>query len=103
MIENLSQLKKAINNKQQFRVVRQYVKPQFEGEIREITKTQSNAFYSKAINNPNSETLNYNGGLGSILWYGNSKNWKFENGLCKYSDIHGDKVYPLIEIEFIGE
>lgn len=100
MIENLNQLKKAINDRRQFIIVEQYIKPQFVGEIREITKVQSNAFYSKATNRPDSETLNYNGGLGSFFQFGKASNWKFENGLCKYSDMLGNKVW---EIKFIRD
>lgn len=46
MIKNLSQLKKAINEKKEFKIVRHYIHPDYEGQVRVPNIIQTNGFYS---------------------------------------------------------
>ena len=99
-IKNLSQLKKAINNGSCFRIVKHYIKPAYEGQIRKANKIQTNGFYS-IVPNPQNETdmqvVNANRGLGSWLEYGKASDWTFENGVCK-QNFRGNDIW---EIEFV--
>lgn len=81
MINNLSQLKKAFNNKIKFEVV-EHCRPECIGQIRQVNVTQSNGFYSIIPSEPNSKATQANGGKGSWLEYGKASFWRFKDGLC---------------------
>ena len=99
-IKNLSQLKRAINNGACFKIVKHYIKPIYEGQIRKPNKVQTNGFYS-IVPEPSSEidmqVTNANQGKGSWIEYGKASDWIFENGTCKLIS-HGKEIW---EIEFI--
>lgn len=83
MINNLSQLKKAISNGNIFEVVKHYVRPEFEGQIRKPNIIQTNGFYSIEKDKPDSVVTLANNCKGSWSEYGKAGDWKFEDGLCK--------------------
>lgn len=93
-INNLNQFKKAISSKVFYiEVVEHCYHHECTGQIREITKVQTNAFYSKPIaargrelNEKDMKWVNANCGKGSYLPYGKSDNWRFEDGLAHYVD-----------------
>ena len=64
MIQNLSQLKRAINEKKRFEIVRHFKHPAFAGQIRKPNKLQTNAFYSVVDGQPEHEVSKANGGIG---------------------------------------
>jgi len=77
MIKNLSQFKKAINEKRAYVIIEHFVKPEFAGQVRVPTKVQTNAYYSKAPKEPESEVNTANGGLGYWNEYGKASDWEF--------------------------
>jgi hypothetical protein len=87
MIQNLSQLKKAINEKKRFEIVRHFKHPAFAGQIRKPNKLQTNAFYSVVDGQPEHEVSKANGGTGYRMPYGKAADWRFENDLCECKGI----------------
>ncbi|MBC5688170.1 peptidylprolyl isomerase [Mediterraneibacter sp. NSJ-55] len=81
-IKNLSQLKKAINNKNEFIIVEHGIRPEYVGQIRKPNLIQTNGFYSIVDNEPNHPVTLANSGKGSWIEYGKASDWKFENELC---------------------
>jgi len=96
-IKNLSQLKKAIEAKRPFVIVKHYVKPQFEGQRRVPNKIMTNGFYSVVEGEPEHPVSTMNDGWGSAFWYGKASDWKFEDGLCKCTE----RSKPIWEIQFV--
>lgn len=96
-IKNLSQLKRAIKEGRNFIIRKHYIRPEYDGQIRKPNVVQTNGFYSIEDGKPDSEVTLANGGRGSWVEYGKASDWKFENGVCKFS-FRGKKVW---EIEFI--
>lgn len=101
-IKNLAQLKKAIQSRRSFVIVRHYVRPDFEGQIREPSTIQTNGFYSVIHGDPSHRVSQFNGGKGSWIEYGKAADWEFCGDLCKLFD-HRDKGQrrPVWEIRFV--
>ena len=101
-IKNLSQLKKAIEGRRSFVIVRHYVRPEFEGQIRQPSTIQTNGFYSVIEGDPSHPVSRFNDGKGSWFAYGKAADWIFENGLCKAFDHRaGGELRPVWEIRFV--
>lgn len=83
-IKNLSQLKKAINNKMPFKIIEHFTKPEHTGEIRLPNVLQTNAFYSVELDKPNSPVSMANNGKGYYLEYKKANNWKFNGKEITY-------------------
>lgn len=102
-IKNLSQLKKVFQNGCTFKII-EHNRPECVGEIRTITKTQSNGFYSK-VNEPEHKTFTANNGLGFWCDFGKASDWTFEGGFCtkflKYKDEKHDITQLTMKIEVI--
>ena len=92
-VKNLAQFKRAIQNGNAFRIIRNDRFPEFNGQIRVPSKVQTNGFYSVVKDEPNNKVSQLNDGLGSWLMYGKAINWTFENGTCK--------LYDFWEVEFV--
>ena len=86
-IKNLSQLKMAIKDGHKFIVRKHYIKPEYEGQIRKPNVIQTNGFYSIEDEKPDSKVTLANNGNGSWIKYGKASDWRFENGLCKQSNV----------------
>lgn len=101
MINNLSQLKKAIQNQQEFKIIK-HSRPYMIGQIRKPNIIQTNGFYSIIPDALDDRVSISNGGRGSWLAFGKASHWEFNNGLCtKYlSDTHNDDTF-IWTIEFI--
>ena len=118
MVRNLNQLKKALTVGAKIEVVKQFFHPIHEGEIREVTKVQTNAIYMKPIrrvdgplDEAGEKLAQANGGVGSYMPFGKSECWVFnEDGTIYYRDFfdtyeNGEKirkespiaVYRLVE------
>lgn len=82
MIHNLSQLKRAISEKQEFIIVSHRIN-RFEGKKRRPSIVQTNGFYSIVPDIPEDETNKANGGKGSWCEFGKASQWKFEHGECR--------------------
>lgn len=98
-IKNLAQLKRAIQSGCTFEIVRHYVKPEYEGQIRKPHVIQTNGFYSVVYNDPGHPVSKANGGRGSWLEYGKASAWTFEDELCKLFSQGKDR--PVWEIRFL--
>lgn len=81
MIQNLSQLKRAIHNNSRLEIVGHWRKD-FVGQVRQITHSSSSAFYSLPLGLSSEEKRHLNEGKGYIMWWGKASAWKFENGVC---------------------
>ena len=97
-IKNLSQLKKAIANKQQFQIVKHYMHEGFAGQVRTPNVIQTNGFYSIIADEPNSPITTANYGKGYWYEYGKADCYEFNNNsiLCKCAN-----GKPIMEIAFI--
>ncbi len=98
-IKNLSQLKRIFATGAEFRIIEHYVRPECNGQVRKINKTQTNGFYSVVKDNPENKYSRANHGLGSWCEYGKASEWTFVE--------HADKSYTCIlagtfEIEVLG-
>ena len=87
MIQNLSQLKRAIASGCAFEIVEHGVKPEMAGQIRRANVIQTNGIYSHVVDGCSDEMRNtvnaWNGGRGSWAEYGKASDWSFTDGLCK--------------------
>ena len=88
MVTSLAQLKKALKQGARLEVVKHYTMPAIEGQIKEVTKAQTNGIYLKLVGRTNGDFIeddekwiNANGGRGAWLDFGKAENWKFEDGL----------------------
>lgn len=90
-IKNLSQLKKAFQNGCIFKIV-SHNRSECVGEVRTVTKTQTNGFYSK-VNEPEHKTYTANNGLGFWCEFGKASNWTFDGNLCTYSIEYKDNKH----------
>lgn len=101
MITNLSQLKKAMQNKREFRIVK-HSREGMEGQIRKPNVVQTNGVYTIIPTEPEHIITLANGKRGSWLEYGKAANWNFENGLCSlYTDTEHKIESFVMTIEFI--
>lgn len=101
MVKNLAQFKKYIEAGKCFEIVEQFVKPENVGQIRKPTKVQTNAFYSKCINeHPLADNVNgWNGGLGSFFEYEKASQWSFEGNLARFVFKNGNPLWTIRLIE----
>lgn len=76
-ITNLSQLKKALQPGAAFQIIEHFIRPEHTGEVRVITKAQTNGFYSAVKDDPSNKISKANGGLGSWCDIGKASNWTF--------------------------
>lgn len=76
-IENLSQLKKALTPGTKFQIVEHFIRPEHNGEIRTVTKLQTNAIYSNIPEQPDNKINSTNNGLGYWFEFGKAKEWTF--------------------------
>lgn len=86
-IKNLSQLKRAIKEGRKFIIRKHYIRPEYKGQIRKPNVIQTNGFYSIEDEKPESTVTLANNGKGSWIEYGKASDWRFENGLCKQSNV----------------
>ena len=87
-ITNLSQLKKALQEGAEFKIIEHYVRPECNGQIRIVKKRQTNGFYSVVKGDPDNRFSKANGGMGSWCEFGKASEWTFVE--------HVDNVYTCI-------
>lgn len=97
-ITNLSQLKKALQPGAEFKIIEHYVRPECNGQIRVINKTQTNGFYSVVKNDPDSKYSKANGGMGSWCKFGKAAEWLFTE---KYGGIWTAALAGTFEIQVL--
>lgn len=86
-IKNLTQLKRAIKEGRKFIIRKHDIRPDYVGQIRKPNVIQTNGFYSIEDEKPDSMVTLANNGKGSWIEYGKASDWRFENGLCKRSNV----------------
>ena len=92
-IKNLSQLKRAVKAGRPFRIIKHYVHPEYQGQMREPGKVQTNGFYSKVVDNPFHPLNSVNNGKGSYVSYGKATDWIFnEDGICTLMHPSGEHL-----------
>lgn len=124
-IQNLSQLKKAINAKTPFVIVKHYIHPQYTGQKRVPHVLQTNAFYSIAVDdNPKYDdngnplvselvlrTNLSNCGKGVYMPYGKASDWSFDGELItaykRWYPYNGwgkkeERLDPIMTIKFVA-
>jgi len=103
-IKNLAQLKKAIQSGAQFVILKHYVRPEYEGQVRKPNVVQTNGFYSVIPDDPDNVISKFNNGKGSWIEYGKAGDWSFEDGVCKLFDHRTNgsgERRPVWEIKFV--
>lgn len=79
IIKNLTQLKRAIEARTPFLIVKHYVHPEFTGQVRVANVVQTNCFYSVVMHDKDNEINYWNGGKGIRMPYGKAReNWMFD-------------------------
>lgn len=76
-IQNLSQLKKAFASGHDFKIIEHFNRPECNGQIRHITKLQTNGFYSVVKDDPDDSWSKANDGLGTWCEFGKAAEWLF--------------------------
>lgn len=97
MINNLSQLKKAMKKGAKFRIL-DHTRPECIGEIRTVGAVQTNRFYSY-VDDPNHKTYLANGGKGLGCDYRKASDYEFDNGkISMYINFNDGKHKPIHEL-----
>lgn len=94
MVSNHSQMKKAFKVGTKFKMLSNW-RPQNVGQVRVVTKVQSNAIYSAIDGDPDHRISKSNGGLGYYMPFGKASEWSFEDGVCYWSNKIGDTFYSF--------
>lgn len=81
MIQNLSQLKKVMKPRVQFRITA-HCRPECVGQLRQVTIANTQGFYSIRPDKLDSKCSTANGGRGSVLWWSKAPFWEFIEGIC---------------------
>ena len=99
MINNLSQLKKALIVGAEFEIVA-HCRPECVGSTRRINYVNTIGFYSVIPDEPNCKVSLANYGKGSFLGWSRAGFWKFENGVCALYDSDKDQTPKHLIIAF---
>lgn len=81
MVNNLSQLKKILKKGVRFEIVG-HCRPEYVGQKREVTVSNTQGFYSIIPGEPDSRVSLANNGRGSVLWWSRAPFWEFQDGVC---------------------
>lgn len=102
-IKNLAQLKRAIQNKTTFIILKHYVRPEYDGQIRTPNVVQTNGFYSVVQGDPANKVSTANFGKGSWVEYGKATDWEFDGkDTCTlFSSCNGRS--PVWTIKFLDK
>lgn len=104
MIQNLSQLKKALKAKARFRIIA-HCRPEYVGQLRQITLANTQRFYSIQPDKLDSKCSTANGGRGSVLWWSKAPFWEFKENVCSLynSDTEHTENNLIISFRVLGE
>ena len=87
MVKNLNQLKKALKKGVRFEITGHCL-PEYVGQKREVTVSNTQGFYSIIPGEPGSRVSLANNGRGSVLWWSKAPFWEFKDGVCSiYSSV----------------
>ena len=104
MIRNLNQLKKSLKTGTRFQITN-HCRPECVGQLREVTVSNTQGFYSLLPEEPDSKTSTCNGGKGSVLWWSKAPFWQFADGICSIynSDTKRTEDYLIMSFRVLGE
>ena len=98
-IKNLASLKRAINAKRKFEIIKHYVHPYCTGQIRVPNVIGKTYFYSIVDDDPENKVSLANDGKGYHLAYKKASNWKFDEEKITYLQ---DSGKPIMTIRFVS-
>lgn len=101
IIKNLSQLKKAMKDKKEFRILEHYLKPEYKGQIRKPNIVQTNGMYTIVPSDMECKESTCNNGKGTWIKFGMASDWKFDNGICTYIPKFNGVDRPVWSIEVL--
>lgn len=81
MVNNLSQLKKALEACPRLEIVG-HCRKECVGEIRRVTLANTQGFYSVVDGQPEHKISQANNGKGSVLWWSKAQFWHFKLDTC---------------------
>lgn len=99
-IQNLSQLKKALQLGAEYRMVAHRIHPEYIGLVRVVNKVQTNCVYSKIKDQPDHKYSQYNGGLGIRMDFMKTSHYEFGDTVKVYCKSN-DKTKPDFEFEIL--
>ena len=104
MIKNLNQLKKSLKKGTRLQIVT-HCRPEWAGQLREITVANTQGFYSIIPDEPDHKVSKGNDGKGSVLWWSNAPFWDFTDGVCSLysSDTKRTEEYLIMSFRVLGE
>lgn len=82
-VKNFTQMKNALAT-HCFEVVDHYVFPERMGEVRYVSKMQTNGMYSCILRNGDKKVNSCNNGRGLWCEFGKAHDWKINGELCTY-------------------
>ncbi len=104
MVKNLNQLKKSLKTGTRFQITN-HCRPECVGQLREVTVSNTQGFYSILPEEPDSKTSTCNGGKGSVLWWSKAPFWQFTDGICSIynSDTKRTEDTLIMSFRVLGE
>jgi hypothetical protein len=94
-INNLSELKKFLQIGSEFKVLK-HQKPKLVGQLRKVTKVQTNAVYTIIPNEPEHENSKCNGGKGLRMDFDKANHYEFGDTIKWFNKPVGTKDNHLI-------
>ena len=86
-IKNLSQLKKALADGHNFKIIAHYKHPDWSGQERCVRRIGATIMYTGIANNPHHPISLMNDGQGCYFNFGKAADWTFHNGTCTYNKV----------------
>lgn len=100
-VQNLSQLKKALQLGAEYRIIAHRIHPEYIGLVRVVNKVQTNCVYSKIKDQPDHKYSQYNGGLGIRMDFEKPAHYEFGDTVKFYCNPN-DKTTPDFEFEILN-
>jgi len=97
-IKNLSQLKNALSEGSRFEIVNHW-REEVIGQIRVVSKKQTQSIFTKVENDPNNKWSTCNGGKGSFFQFGKAKDWKFDGEMCSCFNENDELIWTIKVLE----
>lgn len=94
-INNLSQLKKAMQDGHDFVVVKHYCHPDYTGQVRCVKECGKTYMYTGIKDDPAHKVSRLNYGKGCYLNFGKASDWEFSDGLCTMMNRKNDPIWTI--------
>lgn len=82
IIQNLSQLKRALQVGARFEILEHWKKDSAAGEIRRVTSANTVSIHTVVEGQPDHKNSLANNGDGILLWFEKASDWEFHDGVC---------------------